>query len=454
MQEQLRDARTGGDRAYIYDLLAGAIHGFDTAIDLWPENQDARAKARRARESYAMAARDFGDFGFALAQLTHLSDVDIAPLRDDILKRQKEAEKAVRARRRTKRLALSASLMIGGTAFIVAAVFFGAASVGRDVAARAKAHLEREGWEKLTRIVTESAHDIATRRQLVETSLVAFAHMVETSGVPEAPGGNRADWFPEPADIVLLDALVKNGAPLVARLALGLEASSTVFVYPEDASEPDIETRESDWYQNAAGSRGIVHTLPRHDPATGRLMISSAVALRRTDGALMGVARVDSYLTDILHEMVFPRTWGDRVETEVVIMGAKEAPDTIQVLYSLDEAVRTRQLTAAPLAIRLSDPRIVEKIAADRRAGRAGVVEISRWNRPVYAGYAPLTGTETEVMVSVPKNAFTSLADDIESGIMDYTHEQLLMLAKGASLVFLVNLAGILWVVRRLWSAP
>lgn len=508
-RKQVNDGLGHDGRSELYDLFAGAVYGFGNALAMYPANEEARQGEREARLEYAKSAAALGDFGLALFQLEEVEGEDAVKLRREIAEKEHASITALRIRVVARRVAFTAALLIAVTAAVVAFVFMGAASAGRKVAESTRIQLEREGRDQLAQLVESAADDIAARKQLIDASLLHFADHLERALMIEAPpaedfllSGAMANpkdipvktvvlprytgikdgkhiripvtfdafayTLPEAlpdetqrAQIARIETLVSrmqtlydNSQPYVIRFIVGLDDSRLFAAYPgAGPMPPGYDPTVRQWYRETVLTDELRHILPYLDAGTGRVVSSTAVPLRDPDGQLLGVAAVDSYLSDVLDAMALPESWRHEAQTAVVQIGGEQARDRILVLFAVDEENRNKSGDWTPGTvipnIHLSDRRLFERMRRDVSAGHAGVAETRLENVPVYIGYAPLPGEDAQVMITVTKGAMTAMSSAIESGIVTHTEQRLWGLAKIVAAVFALMLAIILLAARR-----
>lgn len=444
--------RKGDTRTTAYDLFAGAVFSFAAAKDLWHDNEQAVSGERTARLGYAECAAEHGDFGLALLQLSTLKDEPVETLRREIAQKEKSAERIASAGKAAKKIAASAALLTAVSALMFFVVFLGASAMGREAALKTSIHLEKEGREQMARVVADATAQIAARKQLSETALLYFMNIVNSEDLLENFDIPNRTAPVDPARNRQLDKLREKAAPLALSFALVSAKPQLVYSYPENKLQlvDDLHTPHS-WFEQVKKFSRMIHTPPKMDAVSGRMLSATAAPILNEDGTLLGAAAMISDLRDILGGMTYPSNWGDEVKTEIVVAGAEEDEKGIVIYFSMDDTKSSKAFDPAPglTTIRPEDPNIPLKMKQDADAGRIGVVEFTRNGNEVFAGYTSLPGTRAQVMVSVSKRALTAMADEIEATILNESRSRLILLAEISIGVYALLLLASAALLRR-----
>ena len=205
----------------LYAELGEAIARYGQALDLWSENQEARAGRRRARLRFAECALGHGDLGLADAQLGYLEAQDeaVASLRTRIASAR---EDRIHEERLQVRLRIGLVVTLG---LFVIGLVAGLALLKREAERTAM----RAEEARAAQIVAEHAQSEAEAARhvaegLAAMSLVGQGDALLTGGRP-AEASHRfrkaLDFFkrlgrsPVSAELGLLSARRQSAAPLI-----------------------------------------------------------------------------------------------------------------------------------------------------------------------------------------------------------------------------------------------
>ncbi|WP_372365261.1 protein kinase [Candidatus Uabimicrobium sp. HlEnr_7] len=104
---------TESERNDLYTKFAQAVSGFDQALDLWKENEEAINGQKEARLSYANVALENGDFGLANAQISPIAKTnEIREIKTKINNAQKSKMQAEQAAKRLRGIVYVAIVLI------------------------------------------------------------------------------------------------------------------------------------------------------------------------------------------------------------------------------------------------------------------------------------------------------------------------------------------------------
>jgi hypothetical protein len=441
----------GENRTEAYDLFAGAVFSFANAEELWRDNEEAVSGGRKARLKYAECATEHGDFGLALLQLGPLQSEEVDILRREVAKKERAAKRAASAGKVAKRIVASAAFLTVVSAVLFFVVLMGASAIGRQAAHHTGTRLEQEGLEQMKRVALNATAQISTKKQLSETALMHFMHIAETDNLlNKQQAGTIA--VPPVSDLNRqLEILSFKAKPLALQFVLVSSEAKMLYSYPENGSHSGDFYGPQFWFDQAKKANGMIHTLPKADPKSGRIFSATAAPIFKPDGTFIGAAAMITDLRDMLGGMTFPSNWGNDVKTEIVTTESGKDENGIYVYFSRDFAQHVEGGDNVPGAatVLFANRNVIAKMRRDADAGRAGVVEWNRAGTDVFAGYTSLPGTLAQVMVTVPKRDVTAMADEIEATILSESQSRLLMLGKIVVGVFVMLLSAALVLVRR-----
>lgn len=230
---------------------------------------------------------------------------------------------------------------------------------------------------------------------------------------------------------------IKPGVPAMRYFTATVEGMGGT--YPGHGGLPSgYNPTNRDWFSLGKQSEGqIVHTPPRVDASTGRIVVASVAPVFDNGGNLIGVTGAERSVVDVLRAIHLPVEWRDEAIIRVVI----PRENKLEVIASQDMVDGVVAWNETPVIETLFDEsaQFSSLVSAITQQG-SGVLETQNHGRKTIVAYAPIMGMRAALVIWVPHDVIASEAIAEELIVHQETQEH-------AYVISFVALSIILFVI-------
>ncbi|MHC4983767.1 MAG: SpoIIE family protein phosphatase [Planctomycetota bacterium] len=218
----------------------------------------------------------------------------------------------------------------------------------------------------------------------------------------------------------------------------------------------DYDPRERLWYRQTKrqhalrkddeGEKAVVWSVPVVDVSSQVITVAACMPVHRPDGTFAGVTAIDMPITHIMEQLRLPEAW--EADSRKLLVGVDPPPPYAKAVIFLQQSYQEKgcrwDKDIELEALKADDPKQLDAVVQDLRAGRSAVRRIRFEGRESFWGYGK-KGDHPAVVVITPKENVLAPALAAQRHVLGRTR-QALQIAAGILIAVLavVVVAGLL----------